>query len=138
MAVILILLGSILIIFSVYSITREVNKKPTKVIEKNNFTAVLQDKEENLTDIEVLIGELRREFAETIIDLQKDIMEVKEQLMVGKEESNLTVNSDNSVNSVKINDVEKLLKDGYSVEDISEKLEIGKGEILLIKDLYLK
>lgn len=41
-------------------------------------------------------------------------------------------------NNIKINEIEKLVELGLSMEEISERLGIGKGEVLLIKELYLK
>ena len=39
---------------------------------------------------------------------------------------------------LKINDVQKLLDMGVSIDEIAVKLCIGKGEVILIKNLYLK
>ncbi|MDP4179357.1 MAG: hypothetical protein Q8900_13620, partial [Bacillota bacterium] len=41
-------------------------------------------------------------------------------------------------NNVKVQDIERLLGENKSIDEISEILEIGKGEVLLIKELYLK
>lgn len=41
-------------------------------------------------------------------------------------------------NSVKIDEINELLSKGLSIEEVGAKLGIGKGEILLIKELYLK
>lgn len=41
-------------------------------------------------------------------------------------------------NSLKVEDVKKLLGQGLSDEVIAQNLNIGKGEVLLIKELYLK
>ncbi len=41
-------------------------------------------------------------------------------------------------NSLKVEDVKKLLLQGLSDEQIAQSLNIGKGEVLLIKELYLK
>lgn len=46
--------------------------------------------------------------------------------------------NDREINNVKIDDIEKFMKKGMSIDHISEELGIGKGEILLIKKLYLK
>ena len=44
----------------------------------------------------------------------------------------------NTTNSVKINEIEKLISQGLTTEEISVKLGMGKGEVLLIKQLYIK
>ncbi|MCS4467817.1 helix-turn-helix domain-containing protein [Clostridium botulinum] len=41
-------------------------------------------------------------------------------------------------NSTKVNEVSKLLEEGHTVEEICEILNIGKGEVILIKELYSK
>lgn len=39
---------------------------------------------------------------------------------------------------VRIEDIQNLIKSGLSDDEISKKLQVSKGEILLIKELYLK
>lgn len=39
--------------------------------------------------------------------------------------------------AILIEEVRALTKEGYSLEEISEKLNIGKGEVLLIRQLYI-
>ena len=147
MAIILMLFGITIIIFSLYSLVKENYKH-----DENNFKSLLKDTENNIDDTQVLIGEMRREFAETILELQKEIISLKEENFEvpqrdEDEDANFTEKIDdsiaveeetNSFNNIKIDDIEKLLKEGCSIEEISERLEISKGEILLIKDLYLK
>ncbi len=41
-------------------------------------------------------------------------------------------------NSLKVEDVKELLGKGLSEDTIAQRLNIGKGEVLLIKELYLK
>jgi hypothetical protein len=43
-----------------------------------------------------------------------------------------------SSNSVKIKEIDKLLKSGLTIDEICERLNIGKGEVLLIKELYIR
>ena len=47
-------------------------------------------------------------------------------------------NNKGNYNSVKINEIKIMLDNGLSVDEISEKIGIGKGEVLLIKELYIK
>lgn len=169
MQVFLLLIGVTLIILNIKAINKE----------KNSFQAVLQDREDNTTETEIIMGELRREFSETILELQKEIMDLKESLKEYKAIDEKKLNSveaefiidraeleventyseeempitevkndttDKQIeslsveksNSVKIEEVGKLLKKGVSIDMICEKLSIGKGEVLLIKELYLK
>lgn len=157
MAVILILLGILLIVFSGYSILKEnINEKS----DKNSFSHVLRDKKNGIDERDITIGEIRREFAETITDLQMEILDLKERMNLNDDlaeaqtETHETEESETdeaesrilesgneektTFNGVKINDLDRLLKEGYSLDEISKNLDISKGEILLIKDLYLK
>ncbi|MDP4091318.1 MAG: hypothetical protein Q8930_18890 [Bacillota bacterium] len=145
MAVILILLGIVLVIFSSYSIVKESTGN-----EERGFSKVLKTEEKNVKSIDFTIVEMRREFAETIMELQMDILNLKEKLDLDDSEENVKEKEEEenpiqpdseeklTLNGVKINDISRLLNEGYTLDDISEKLEISKGEILLIKDLYLK
>ena len=54
------------------------------------------------------------------------------------ESSETSTEKESVYNSVRVNDIQKLYQQGYSIDQISEELGISKGEILLIKDLYLK
>lgn len=144
-----------------------------KAVKKDeaSFSKVFRNTEADMTEVDVRIGELRREFSETILELQKEIQKLQkneinysgidEEEIIEKEieekmieqESNLeedlniglkedTINKTEDIklksNSVKIEEINSMLSMGYSVEDISTKLGIGKGEVLLIKELYLK
>ena len=64
----LIFIGLILIILNVLSI-----KKQNK-----SFNGVLGNAIENTKDYDIRIGELRREFSESILELQSEIMDMKE------------------------------------------------------------
>lgn len=47
-------------------------------------------------------------------------------------------NNKSNNNSVKVNEIKAMIDQGLSVDEISEKIGIGKGEVLLIKELYIK
>lgn len=40
--------------------------------------------------------------------------------------------------NAKVKEIKKLMQDGLSTDEISQKLNIGKGEVLLIQKLYIK
>lgn len=162
MLIILVFIASIIIIFSV------------KDLKKNkNFSQILNETEDSLDDIDVKIGKLRREFSETILNLQleiedlKNIVEkdcskedgirydkIKDEYITKNEiystnknmkntEFNIETNSNNctvslSENSVKVEQIKALYSQNFSVEEIADKLKLGKGEVLLIEELYLK
>jgi hypothetical protein len=147
--------------------------------EKSSFGKVFHATEEDMMEFEVRLGEVRREFSETILELQKEIVELKKQNIyeVYENETKVKETSDEIIsvekahssvapeysskqesedlgtvnikvdnnhernaerNSVKIEEINKLLTKGLSVEEVSIKLGIGKGEVLLIKELYLR
>ena len=95
---------------------------------------------------------MRTEFAETILELQQEIIDLRERTSTAKdidsqdkqveentsESSEISTEKESVYNSVRVNDIQKLYQQGYSIDQISEELGISKGEILLIKDLYLK
>ena len=151
----IIVIGALLIALNLRSIKKE----------KNSFEFILDEKVDNMADFEVLIGEVRREFAETILELQKSIQEVNEKIEVinKKEQKKAEVYNklvDNEINksviettieevgftnsgvgtiyNVKVKEIDELLKQGMDIGEIAERLSMGKGEVLLIKELYLK
>lgn len=165
----LIIVGLVLIILNIKAIKNE----------KTSFKQVLSDKEYDLSEVDVRIGELRREFSETILELQKEILSLKEEqkskglelenisdadiqeyrsidILLEKEEiiseaevmntkedneklekkSEKIQNESNGSNRIK--EIGELIDKGTSIDEICEKFKMGKGELLLIKDLYLK
>jgi DNA-binding transcriptional regulator YiaG len=179
MIFLLFFIGSILIILNVRAIRKE----------NNSFQFKLNNAGNDMGEFEVQMGALRKEFSETILELQIEIQNLnrdfnnytskinateiteeisKEQIDmydINKEEvttnENETINKEenqkvkttqnkkikktsqsknenNTANSVKINEIEKLVDQELTTEEIAEKLGIGKGEVLLIKQLYIK
>ncbi|MPM80275.1 hypothetical protein SDC9_127322 [bioreactor metagenome] len=218
MYILLFLVGILLVIVNWRAITKE----------KKSFKGVFNEATINLKDIDLKIGEVRREFAETITELQREIIDLREQvenlkndapmkleipyenhedlgfnyevgetinselqkfynrnaetedISYNKDESALIdfnstetkeqvydkpsedkgfgseiqqkgsynqVSDDNQLeqaegletsNNLKIEDVKNLFNQGLTLDEIAAKLNIGKGEVLLIKDLYLK
>ncbi|GLC32369.1 hypothetical protein [Clostridium omnivorum] len=179
MPYIILLIAVLLIFFNVRAMKKE------KMSFLNNF----ENASMNMNEYDIKLGELRREFSETILELQKEIQDLKLKLEnssvndteklklhedfeikgVSGERKNLNTdindistdkhrdkienldynnikeekNSQNidikvESNNIKINEIETLINKGLSMDEISEKLGIGKGEVLLIKELYLK
>ena len=138
----IIIIGIILILVNYNAIKKE----------KKSFNNIFNHEVNNMEDFKVLIEENNEKFKETIFDIQKEIQGINEKFNYSLKSNNksekitvekveiydkMNVNS-NSNNSVKINEIKDLLKRGLSIEDIAEKLNIGKGEVLLIKELYLR
>ncbi|ABK60692.1 hypothetical protein [Clostridium novyi] len=155
-AFVLLIIGICLIFLNI----RGLNK------EKNSFENVLNKEKVNMDDVKLEIGSLRKEFAETLLEVQREIVAIKEKLDM---EENLHTNDDESYkektiyddkienikdivdidfnkevvedkkeNKLRIKEVRDLINKGLSIEEIADVLKVGKGEILLIKELYLK
>ncbi|MCJ7691208.1 MAG: hypothetical protein MUO60_18110 [Clostridiaceae bacterium] len=156
----LIFIGLILVILNVLAIKKH----------NRSFNGVLGNAMGNINDDDIRIGELRREFSESILELQSEIMDIKRimgtnielhndnnelhktselhkedsEIMYNKEEVVIdgpdisNSNSNTNSNSEKIQKIIKLFEEGYSEDAISEMLHLGKGEVLLIKDLYIR
>lgn len=148
MPVILILIGFIFIVFSYISMKKEkdldINDDKK---EDNSFKSILRNNERDLSDYKFELGVLRKDIGESLNELQQEILEIKKALNLFNEKD--LINEDrydtkvhNSINenyykeSSKASNIRELLKDGLTDEEISEKLSVTKGEILLVKGLY--
>jgi len=152
MPILIILAGVLLIYFNYKGLKKE----------DKSFLSILHNEEENISDTDLEIGKLRREFSETILELQKEIIELKEvkQYNYPKDNSYQLQDNTNNENYTKIdkllddeidiaeeenetenqvisrmNVIKDLIDKGYTDEDICESLSMGKGEVLLIKSL---
>lgn len=153
MPILIILAGVLLIYFNYKGLKKE----------DKSFLSILHNEEENISDTDLEIGKLRREFSETILELQKEIIELKEVKQYNypkdnedKLEDNDTYDEnyskidaliDDEIDIVKeesetenqvisrMNVIKDLIDKGYTDEDICESLSMGKGEVLLIKSL---
>jgi len=136
----LIFIGLILVILNVLAI-----KKQNK-----SFKGVLGNAIENTNDYDIKLGELRREFSESILELQSQLMDIKKiekstsyletvniennEKIFNKSKKQIIIDEAPNTNSEKVESIKKLVSEGLSVEEISEILHLGKGEVILIKD----
>ncbi|WP_446897139.1 hypothetical protein ACSVC9_08905 [Clostridium sp. LBM24168] len=142
-AIVLFLIGIILIIFNIRAVFKE----------KNSFKNQLDSKQGSIEEFDVKIGKLRQEFGETIFELQKEMEDLKKSVDVTRNLSDNNIKSDKknfngenedknskfeNYNNVKIDEIKKMIDDKVSIDEIAEKTGIGKGELLLIKELYIK
>jgi len=199
-AVLLIVIGIALILLNIRAIKKE----------KQSFTSTLKNADADMEEVDIRLGEMRREFTETIAELQIEIEDLRDILrknnlmkskeknenrdnqkikdlkkkekkneekndskdreekeekkakedipVVKRENANIDKhteeknknkveeiihnNIDNSLKNdnkgIQINEVRKLMESGLTIDEISQKLGVGKGEVLLIKELYLK
>ena len=124
-----------------------INRKEFQV-KSAEFKEVLSNKKDTISDVEIEIQNLRRGFAETIGILQMDIKNLSKDIDNLKGTQYVNKNIEKTEESIvksdfkdegKSNDVEevkRLIEQGVSIDDICRILSIGKGEVLLIKDLY--
>lgn len=71
------------------------------------------------------------------LDKMTDIMDIDFNKV--KDTSNEDASSKEAApNSMKINEIQRLIDKGLTVEEIADKMKVAKGEILLIKELYLR
>jgi hypothetical protein len=159
----LIFTGVILVILNVFAI-----KKQDK-----SFNGALGNAIENLSDYDIKLGEIRREFSESIVDIQRELMDIRvamEKSVIQVEDTdrvndgvkkiydenerdividdfyrsedkgtnNSTDISSNNSHTEKVQEIIRLFGEERSAEEISEILQLGKGEVLLIKDLYIR
>lgn len=113
-----------------------------KELRKNDvsFKEVLEYKEKNSTDKDLEIMQLRKEMAESLLEIQQEIEEIKKNISGSKDliEKNGVISEINFKNVEKlgkIEAVEYLLEQGLTDDEICSKLSVGKGEVLLIKGL---
>ena len=134
--------------------------------EDKSFLAAFKNKEENITDVNIEIMGIRKDLAESILDLQHEIDELRQELndiRANKEEkslkyyednddiindntkdvisdinySNMKNNTDNNLNkNDKVIQIKQLIQQGKTDDEICNILIIGKGEVLLIRGLY--
>ena len=160
MPIFLLLLGIILIIINIKAV-----KKDDK-----SFKNVLQYNKEDMSEATIAIGQIRQDVAESLTELQQDILEIKARLskleansnnLDSSKEKGFTIDAERmeevdrnelldlealvAKDEAIINEVDKktktdrikqLIKEGYSDEEICNKLSVGKGEILLVKGLF--
>lgn len=146
MPISLIIIGALLIFLNYKAIKKD----------KNTFSNVLKYKKEDITEFEVKLGAIRKDMAESLTELQQEILELKiksTNRTISQEDNNVSLKRDNEIEYLLegkeevINDISKkgkserikeLLDMGLTEDEICEKLSIGKGEVLLVKGLFKK
>lgn len=124
MAIILIIFGITLIIVNI----KAINKK------ENSFGNMLKYKKEDISEVQIEIGQIRQDVAESLTEMQQEILELKNLIKEKKELQEEAEIEENSFN--KKSKIIELIKEGYSEDEICNKLSLGKGEVLLVKNLF--
>lgn len=104
----LIIIGIILIVINIKALKKE----------DNSFENILRNKEEKIENYEVDIAQLRREFSETIIDLQREIYDLK---------AELTKFKNNKSDKELYNSYDDSLEESLEEKTNQEKRKILKG-----------
>lgn len=149
MPFILIVIGVILVVLNYKALKKD----------ETSFSDVLKYKQKDMTEVEIEIGAIRRDIAESLTELQKEILDIKqhinfnnnvedikENLETDEEliSNNLTyldeevdvINEIDNKNKTEV--IRELISLGLNDEEICEKLSLGKGEVLLVRNLYKK
>ncbi|MVX62545.1 hypothetical protein GKZ28_02360 [Clostridium chromiireducens] len=77
MPLILLIIGLVLIVYSYRAIKLEDKKEQYDDSVKISFRSVLEDNKEELNDYKMEIGILRRDIAESLTELQEEILDIK-------------------------------------------------------------
>ncbi len=149
MPFILIVIGVILVVLNYKALKKD----------ETSFSDVLKYKQKDMTEVEVEIGVIRRDIAESLTELQKEILDIKQYINLNNNiediKENLEIDEElisNNLTSIDeevdvINEIDnknktavirELISLGLNDEEICEKLSLGKGEVLLVRNLYKK
>ncbi|MGL5152461.1 MAG: DUF6115 domain-containing protein [Clostridium sp.] len=155
MPILLIVVGIILIVLNYIALQKE---------GKASFKDILNKKNEDITEEKLEVAKVRKEMAEVITELQREIYDLREDLnnsiSKGKvksesyekeseelsEQEYLLAGDSGVVSNINFNQVKSennkkdkirnLIREGFTDEEICVELSIGKGEVLLVRNLY--
>lgn len=149
MPFILIVIGVILVVLNYKALKKD----------ESSFSDVLKYKQKDMTEVEVEIGAIRRDIAESLTELQKEILDIKQYINFNNNVEDIKENLEtdeelisNNLTSIDeevdvINEIDnknktevirELISLGLNDDEICEKLSLGKGEVLLVRNLYKK
>lgn len=107
-------------------------EKNVDLIEKSKYNKSKEEYYENKNNILTEENEYINSLVNTVSKVS-DNLEIKND---DKNNDNISLEEGN--NSLKVDEVKELLLQGIADDEIAQRLNIGKGEVLLIKELYLK
>ena len=149
MPFILIVIGVILVVLNYKALKKD----------ETSFSDVLKYKQKDMTEVEIEIGAIRRDIAESLTELQKEILDIKQHINFNNNVEDIKENLEtdeelisNNLTSIDeevdvINEIDnknktevirELISLGLNDEEICEKISLGKGEVLLVRNLYKK
>lgn len=156
MGILLIIVGLVLILINYIPIKKD----------GNSFKDMLKKQDKLSGDYDIELMSIRKDMAESILDLQKEIGELRDSIKhinntvnvydikdkannkdikdtVEEKEDDKAVVCDINFNNgnidtknTKIDIIREMINSGYSDDDICRELNIGKGEVLLVRGLY--
>ncbi|WP_186429950.1 hypothetical protein [Clostridium sp. BSD9I1] len=109
--------------------------------EMRELKEKLNKLEHDIKEEEILNKEYNIIQEESLINIEKEInknIEIHNEGIKAKNYEAVTDNKDDNRNSVKLEEIKKLIDKGMNEDEVAEVLHIGRGEMLLIKELYLK
>ena len=134
MPLILIIIGIVLIIYNYRTIKREHTIEPKDDTLNISFQSILQDNKEDLNDYKMEIGILRRDIAESLTELQEEIVDIKNNLNKLKDNGELYKNEENK-HFLDENEVDSEIMNKYNEEKDKEAEKINKiDQIIGIED----
>ena len=135
MPIIIIIIGLVLIIYNYRAIKKGNEIERKEDILNISFQSVLQDNKEELNDYKIEIGILRRDIAESLTELQEEIVDIKNNLnkLNNKEmyenkedlENDIDSNINNEYNKVNAQKAEELNKLDAIIDQIDENLFVN-------------
>lgn len=114
MPVILIVIGLILIIYNYRAIKRESSSFDLADVEKKSFKSVLDNSKEDMNNYKIELGMLRRDIAESLTELQGEIIDIKKSI------NNLKNNAKIHENK---NEIIKIEEDNHGFENNNQNKE---------------
>jgi len=107
---------------------------------RSNDKTIINDTKREDDNNKIIIDEPNQDLKHEIVE-DDPRQDIKDEL-VSEELDNMdnTSNIDETRNesSAKVEEIKRLFGEGMSMDEISEILHLGKGEVLLIKDLYIR
>lgn len=104
MPLILIIIGLVLIIYNYRTIKKENEMEIEEDIFNIPFQSVLQDNKEDLNDYKIEIGILRRDIAESLTELQEEILDIRSNLNKLKNNKEMYENKESFENKYYLNE----------------------------------
>lgn len=125
MPLILLIIGLVLIVYSYRAIKLEDKKEQYDDSVKISFRSVLEDNKEELNDYKMEIGILRRDIAESLTELQEEILDIKINMNLIKKSKETYENREDMESINYLNETENNI---INIDSEENNYEIEKSE----------